>query len=556
MSWVLGVVFQGIGMGAGGIAFGFWRAWQVALVVVGVIPIVVAIFLVFFYVLFSATSVKTKAYATADGLATEALFAMRTVAALGIERHFTEGYSASLVAATKVHARISPLVGFTGGTALSSFLWLLVTGFLAGGFFAAAEMDRSSFTYTQTYLNTSLDANVTYTWCAYSSNIPASFKVAQPQTCPSPYVPLEINCRWMGYIGAGGSTADALLEMLGQPSADSFEAYAQTQVSSSYQSDQPDLLDGCLLSAAAVLIAVFAMMNGAQGFGNGFGAVANYAGGLVGAGILSPIISRKSRIDPFSGEGLQPTAVVGDIEVKDVVFAYPSALEHNVCNGYSLCVQAGQTVALCGASGSGKSTIIQLIERFYDPQGGVVMLDGVDIKTLNVRWLRAQLGLVSQEPVLFMGSVSSNIAYGKKGATQEEIEEAAKMANAHEFIMNDLHEKYESDVGMRGGKLSGGQKQRVAIARAIIKKPAVLLLDEATSALDNTSEKIVQAALDEIMTKLKRTTIVIAHRLSTIRNADKIAVVDKGKIVEEGTHDDLLSKPGSMYSNLVIAQAS
>jgi len=130
------------------------------------------------------------------------------------------------------------------------------------------------------------------------------------------------------------------------------------------------------------------------------------------------------------------------------------------------------------------------------------------------------------------------------------------MANAHEFIMNDLHEKYESDVGMRGGKLSGGQKQRVAIARAIIKKPAVLLLDEATSALDNTSEKIVQAALDEIMTKQKRTTIVIAHRLSTIRNADKIAVVDKGKIVEEGTHDDLLSKPGSMYSNLVIAQAS
>jgi len=266
--------------------------------------------------------------------------------------------------------------------------------------------------------------------------------------------------------------------------------------------------------------------------------------------------ARQSKMDASSEEGLQPTAVVGDIEVKDVVFAYPSALEHNVCNGYSLCVQAGQTVALCGASGSGKSTIIQLIERFYDPQSGVVMLDGVDIKTLNVRWLRAQLGLVSQEPVLFMGSVSSNIAYGKKGATQEEIEEAAKMANAHEFIMNDLHEKYESDVGMRGGKLSGGQKQRVAIARAIIKKPAVLLLDEATSALDNTSEKIVQAALDEIMTKQKRTTIVIAHRLSTIRNADKIAVVDKGKIVEEGTHDDLLSKPGSMYSNLVIAQAS
>jgi ATP-binding cassette subfamily B (MDR/TAP) protein 1 len=239
-----------------------------------------------------------------------------------------------------------------------------------------------------------------------------------------------------------------------------------------------------------------------------------------------------------------------------VFFAYPTAPEHLVCNGYSLSVQAGQTVALCGASGSGKSTIIALIERFYDPQGGVVTLDGHDLKSLNVRWLRSQLGLVGQEPVLFKGTVAENIAYGYFEATQEEIEAAAKMANAHEFITKDLDDQYSSDVGLRGGKLSGGQKQRVAIARAIIKKPAVLLLDEATSALDNTSEKVVQAALDEIMTKMKRTTIVIAHRLSTIRNANKIAVVDRGRIVEQGTHDELLMRSGGMYSNLVIAQSS
>ena len=225
-----------------------------------------------------------------------------------------------------------------------------------------------------------------------------------------------------------------------------------------------------------------------------------------------------------------------------------------MCTGYSLTIPAGQTVALCGPSGSGKSTIIGLIERFYDPQSGTVKLDGVDLKTLNVKWLRSQLGLVGQEPVLFSGSVSENIAYGKQDATQAEIEEAAKMANAHGFITDNLANGYDTNVGQGGGKLSGGQKQRVAIARAIIKKPSVLLLDEATSALDNESERIVQAALDEIMAKQKRTTVVIAHRLSTIRNADKIAVIHEGQVVDQGSHDELLSHVDGIYFKLVLAQ--
>jgi len=212
-----------------------------------------------------------------------------------------------------------------------------------------------------------------------------------------------------------------------------------------------------------------------------------------------------------------------------------------VCNGYNLEVAAGTTVALVGSSGSGKSTAIQLIERFYDPDSGVVMLDGVDLKQLNVRWLRMQIGLVGQEPVLFSGTIADNIAYGKPGSTRPEVEEAARMANAYNFIL-DFPLKFDTDVGEKGGQLSGGQKQRIAIARAIIKNPAVLLLDEATSALDTESERIVQDALDDLLTKQKRTTVVIAHRLSTIKNADKIAVVDKGKIVEEGTHDELMRK--------------
>lgn len=246
--------------------------------------------------------------------------------------------------------------------------------------------------------------------------------------------------------------------------------------------------------------------------------------------------------------------VRGEVTLDDVFFAYPSAQDHLVCNGLSLHVSAGQTAALCGTSGSGKSTIVQLLERFYDPRAGTVELDGVDIKVLNVRWLRQQLGFVGQEPVLFAGSVAQNIGYGKEDATVEEVEAAARMANAHDFISRDLNDGYDTQVGQQGGKLSGGQKQRVAIARAIIRRPAVLLLDEATSALDNESERVVQAALDELMALKQRTTIVIAHRLSTIRNADKIMVVERGRVVEEGTHQELMDRSDGRYRRLVVKQ--
>ena len=260
-------------------------------------------------------------------------------------------------------------------------------------------------------------------------------------------------------------------------------------------------------------------------------------------------------IDSFAEDGAKPTSVNGTIEVYDVVFAYPSSPDTPVCKGYSLTIPAGQTVALCGPSGSGKSTIIQLLERFYDPQSGTITLDGVDIKTLNVKWLRSQIGYVGQEPVLFQGTVAQNIGYGKQGtATQAEIEEAATMSNAHGFITTILSDGYDTDVGQGGSKLSGGQKQRVAIARAMIKKPAVLLLDEATSALDTKSEKVVQEALDEIMTKQKRTTIVIAHRLSTIRNADKIAVLREGSVCEQGTYDELMTINDGLFRSLAQKQ--
>ena len=237
------------------------------------------------------------------------------------------------------------------------------------------------------------------------------------------------------------------------------------------------------------------------------GALADIKNATNAAVRLFKLFDRVPLIDNLDESGKTLNEVAGNIEVKDVVFSYPTAPDHLVCKGYTLSIPAGQTVALCGPSGSGKSTVINLIERFYDPQSGAVMLDGVDIKTLNVRWLRSIIGLVGQEPVLFQGSISQNIGYGVSSgkATQKEIEEAAKMANAHGFITTSLGDGYKTDVGLKGGKLSGGQKQRIAIARAIIKKPAVLLLDEATSALDNESESIVQGTQPSLGLKSEQT---------------------------------------------------
>ena len=209
-----------------------------------------------------------------------------------------------------------------------------------------------------------------------------------------------------------------------------------------------------------------------------------------------------------------------------------------------------QTVALVGESGCGKSTVISLLERFYDPETGQILLDGIDIKKLQVRWLRQQIGLVGQEPILFNTTIRENIIYGLNGgiASEEEIIAAAQAANAHKFIM-DLPEGYNTSVGERGIQLSGGQKQRVAIARAIIRDPKILLLDEATSALDAESEHIVQEALERVM--INRSVIVIAHRLSTIKNANLIAVVKDGVVIEQGRHDELLHSKEGEYASLV-----
>lgn len=239
--------------------------------------------------------------------------------------------------------------------------------------------------------------------------------------------------------------------------------------------------------------------------------------------------------------------VEGFISFENVSFTYPSRKEIQVLKNISFNANKGETVALVGPSGSGKSTIASLLLRFYDPENGTILIDGKDSKSYSLTELRNQMAIVPQEVLLFGGTIKENIAYGKTGTSFEEIIEAAKKANAHEFIES-FPEKYNTLVGERGIKLSGGQRQRIAIARAVLKNPSILILDEATSSLDSESERLVQEALDKLM--VGRTSLVIAHRLSTIRNADKIIVIDKGVVKETGTHNELIEKENGLYRSL------
>ena len=313
------------------------------------------------------------------------------------------------------------------------------------------------------------------------------------------------------------------------------------------------------ITLSSVLTIMLAIMIGAFSLANVAPMGQAFTTSVAAAGKIYSTIDRTSPLDPGSEAGVKLEQVEGTVELEHIRHIYPSRPEVVVMEDVSLVVPAGKTTALVGASGSGKSTVIGLVERFYDPVGGRVYLDGHDVSSLNLRWLRQQISLVSQEPTLFSTTIYSNIQHGLVGTKWENapverqkelILNAAKMANAHDFVSS-LPEGYETNVGDRGFLLSGGQKQRIAIARAMVSDPKILLLDEATSALDTKSEGVVQAALD--VAAQGRTTIVIAHRLSTIKTADNIVVMSHGKIVEQGSHDQLLEQRGA-YFRLVEAQ--
>ncbi|VDK82058.1 unnamed protein product [Onchocerca ochengi] len=265
------------------------------------------------------------------------------------------------------------------------------------------------------------------------------------------------------------------------------------------------------------------------------------------AGEIFQTIDLKPKIDCLSPHGLIPTHVKGQIELHNVHFCYPNRPDVKILNNISFTVSPGSTVALVGHSGCGKSTIIGLLLRFYEQQAGKITLDGVPISDLNIEWLRNKIGLVSQEPVVFARTIEENLKLGNEALTENEMIEACKIANAHDFIMK-LPNGYKTLIGVGGVQLSGGQKQRIAIARILVRNPKILLFDEATSALDSENEAAVQLALDRV--RAGRTTITVAHRLSTIRNADQIIVFKNGEIMEMGLHDELMELNG-IYRQIV-----
>ncbi|XP_024981326.1 ABC transporter B family member 21-like [Cynara cardunculus var. scolymus] len=304
-------------------------------------------------------------------------------------------------------------------------------------------------------------------------------------------------------------------------------------------------------TGGTVLTVIFAVLTGSMSLGQASPCLSAFAAGRAAAFKMFETINRKPEIDAYDTRGKVLSDIRGDVELKDVYFTYPARPDEQIFSGFSLFISSGTTAALVGESGSGKSTVISLIERFYDPQAGEVLIDNVNLKEFQLKWIREKIGLVSQEPVLFASSIKDNILYGKNGASMDEIRVAVELANAAKFI-DKLPQGLDTMVGEHGTQLSGGQKQRIAIARAILKDPRILLLDEATSALDAESERIVQEALDRIM--VNRTTVIVAHRLSTVRNADMIAVIHRGKMVEKGSHSQLLQDPEGAYSQLIKLQ--
>ncbi|BFZ01115.1 hypothetical protein BsWGS_04154 [Bradybaena similaris] len=303
------------------------------------------------------------------------------------------------------------------------------------------------------------------------------------------------------------------------------------------------------LEAGKVLPVFFGVMIGSMSIGNAFNNLESFSNARGAATKVFDIIAMLPNIDSFSLEGLKPPTLLGHIEFKNVKFSYPARPDIEILKDLSLTIEPGQNVALVGPSGCGKSTTVQLVQRFYDTAAGTVLIDGHNIKDMNLKWLREQIGVVSQEPVLFDASIEENIRFGKLDATEKEVHQAAREANAHDFIKA-LPEGYKTNVGERGAQLSGGQKQRISIARALVRNPKILLLDEATSALDHESEAVVQDALEKA--GKGRTTITIAHRLSTIKHADKIVAISDGMIAEQGTHDELLRKEGLYYQLVQI----
>lgn len=495
--------------GVGGIGYAFFASWRVALVVLCAVPFASIAALMVMNLNQRKGQNATENYKVAGGIAYTSVAAVKTVLSLNGVQQMVNKYKDATQLAFHSSVRLLIKQGFANGAMLGSFLLLYCVLTLYG-----------------TYL---LYNNVGDSGCDPSSAVPGNTSCSTSGSDVfGAMLGVAFAAQGVSQVGnftealahARTAVAEALLSINRKPGTPAQIVYkpVHDELGSTTRSRRSTASNEDDEEAAANTVQA----------------------------VLPEYV-----IDSSSREGLKPP-IRGAIQVREVHFAYPTRPDDPVLNGMSLEIEAGQTVAFVGASGGGKSTIVGLLERFYDPASGSITLDGVNLKDFNVRYLRSRIGYVGQEPALFATSIRANIRYGNPRATDAEIEEACRLANAHDFITS-FSDGYDTQVGDKGSQLSGGQKQRIAIARVLVGNPRILLLDEATSALDSESELVVQDALDNIIQKKKLTTIIIAHRLSTIRNADRIFVVVGGQVAEQGTHEHLM-QGDTYYRKLVEKQ--
>jgi ATP-binding cassette, subfamily B (MDR/TAP), member 1 len=536
---------QFLSTGIAGIAFGFYSQWKVALLILTLVPVVVA------SGLWAMSLNQTKGaraeicYKSAGSIAYTAVSAIRTVLSLNAVPEFVRQYSVATEEAFTSSTASLWKEGLANGSLLGTFLFEYFALVLFGTWLIWTQVADSGCDPSGAVQgNVNCDASASEVFGSLLGVAFAAEGISQCGNSISSFTAARV---------ALHQAFQAIRRSPGAPSQPIYKALtvaeAETSRDPAFSEDADDL----------------------------FGPSRNHCKPAFSSSpqpILHAVLPA-FEIDSASTTGWKPSTVAGAISFQNVSFAYPTRPNHPVLNGLHVDILPGSTVALIGMSGSGKSTIVSLLERFYDPLAGSVSIDGRDIKEWNVAALRKTIGYVGQEPVLFAATIRQNILYGNPSATHDQIEEAARLANAHDFIMS-FSEGYDTQVGDKGSQISGGQRQRIAIARVLVGDPKVLLLDEATSALDAESElvskgrivfsghfvvlrvplalqtvcgclKAVQEALDGILAKKKVTTIVVAHRLSTIRNADRIHVISSGKEVERGTHAELMRSQGYYY---------
>eukprot|EP00516_Mucochytrium_quahogii_P006384 CAMPEP_0203744408 /NCGR_PEP_ID=MMETSP0098-20131031/488_1 /ASSEMBLY_ACC=CAM_ASM_000208 /TAXON_ID=96639 /ORGANISM=" , Strain NY0313808BC1" /LENGTH=1311 /DNA_ID=CAMNT_0050631915 /DNA_START=347 /DNA_END=4282 /DNA_ORIENTATION=- len=504
----LGNAFQFSSMFITGLVVGFVRNYKLSLVVLACIPLLGIAGFFIIKVISDGTKKSLAAYSKAGAIAEESIGMIRTIASFGGEKYTTQRYDKHLAEAETAGIHQKRFHGLAFGFTMGIFFMVYAPVFWYGTVLIKDDRIAATSAYP-------LNSSIAPAFCAINQ--------AAPTGCNANgdfFFQTEVDVCGCGYCKCGCF----------YPGSD------------------------CMTAGDVLLVFISVVLAG-LGLGQALPSIQSLIASQGAAVKIMDVIDREPEAIEKDRGAITPSVVQGAISFNDITFSYPTRLETRVLRNFSLDINAGETVALCGSSGSGKSTTVLLLERFYAPSSGVISLDGQDISKLNVDWLRSQMGIVNQEPILFATTISKNIAQGKVGVSQEEIEEAAKKANAHDFIIA-LPEGYDTILGEKGALLSGGQKQRVCIARALIRDPKILILDEATSALDNRSEQIVQEALDNLLVQKRRTTIVIAHRLTTIRNADKIVVMGDGQLLEQGTHDELLELDGHYTALLQASQST